>query len=87
LADVKRTSNPLSAVERLHNICNALSEQLAESPFTREEWDRIDAENVTMRRLLREWIAFSDARAYCPSPYRETRAFVGAADGDTDDAG
>lgn len=38
------------AATRLHNICENLSEQANESPFTREEWERIDAENVALRR-------------------------------------
>ena len=42
-----------SASERLHNICDALSEQAEESPFTREEWDRIDAQTVQMQEQIR----------------------------------
>lgn len=43
----ERETNP---VERLHNICDALSEQMEGSAFSREEWDRIDAENAELRR-------------------------------------
>ena len=35
-------------VARLHNICAALEEDLSESPFTREEWDRLDAERLEL---------------------------------------
>lgn len=38
--------NKASAVHRLHNICDALSEDAKESPFTREEWERIDKQTV-----------------------------------------
>jgi uncharacterized coiled-coil DUF342 family protein len=45
---------PLSAVQRLHNICDALSEQADESPFTREEWERIDKQTVEDQKRIRE---------------------------------
>lgn len=37
-----------SPSERLANICAALEEDLNESPFTREEWERLDAERVEL---------------------------------------
>lgn len=43
----------LSAIERLHNICDALSEQADESPFTREEWERIDKQTVAVEGAAR----------------------------------
>lgn len=43
----------LSATERLHNICDALSEQADESPFTREEWDEVDRQTVRMTNALK----------------------------------
>lgn len=43
----------LSATERLHNICDALSEQADESPFTREEWERIDNETARLQESVR----------------------------------
>lgn len=42
-----------SASERLHNICDALSEHADESPFTREEWDRIDKETTRLQENVR----------------------------------
>jgi hypothetical protein len=45
---------PLSAVQRLHNICDALREQADESPFTREEWDRVDKQTVEQQQRIRE---------------------------------
>lgn len=39
-----------NAVTRLHNLCEALEERADESPFTREEWDRIDKENVRLQQ-------------------------------------
>ncbi len=44
------------ASTRLHRICDALSELADESPFTREEWDRIDRENVALAARLAEAI-------------------------------
>lgn len=38
----------LSPSERLANICSALEESLNESPFTREEWERLDAERLEL---------------------------------------
>jgi predicted RNase H-like nuclease (RuvC/YqgF family) len=35
---------------RLHNICQAISEEADNSVFSREEWDRIDAENVELQK-------------------------------------
>jgi len=46
----------LSATERLHNLCDALSEQADESPFTREEWDAIDRQTVRLTNALRGMI-------------------------------
>jgi hypothetical protein len=37
-----------SASERLHNLCAALEQDLNESPFTREEWERMDAERLEL---------------------------------------
>ncbi len=37
-----------SPSEQLRNICAALEEDLNESPFTREEWDRLDAERLEL---------------------------------------
>lgn len=45
---------PLSASQRLHNICDALSEQADESPFTKEEWERVDKEAVAAQARIRE---------------------------------
>lgn len=36
---------------RLHNICEAVSAEADSSVFSREEWDRIDAENVALRAV------------------------------------
>lgn len=47
-----------SPSERLRNLCAALSEQADESPFTREEWERIDAENVSLRSENKRLHAF-----------------------------
>lgn len=44
---------PLSASQRLHNICDALSEDADESPFTREEWDRVDKQTVELQKRVR----------------------------------
>lgn len=45
---------PLSATQRLHNICDALSEQMDESAFSREEWDRVDRQTVDLQNRNRE---------------------------------
>jgi hypothetical protein len=37
-----------SASDRLHNICRALEDECDGSAFSREEWDRIDAENTSL---------------------------------------
>lgn len=38
-----------SASDRLHNICESLAANADGSEFSREEWERIDAENVALR--------------------------------------
>lgn len=38
----------LTPTEKLNNIAEMLLEQADESPFTQEEWDRIDKENVKL---------------------------------------
>lgn len=50
--ETKAPRRELSATERLHNICDALNEQADESPFTREEWERIDKETARMQKEL-----------------------------------
>ena len=49
--DARRKSG--SASDRLHNICAAVEAEAGSSVFSREEWDRIDAENVALRAALR----------------------------------
>lgn len=44
---------PLSAVQRLHNICDAMSEHADDSPFTREEWERVDKTAVEQQNRIR----------------------------------
>lgn len=46
--DIRRKSG--SAVERLHNLCAAISAEADGSEWSREEWERIDAENVALRK-------------------------------------
>jgi len=53
--------NKTSATHRLHNLCDGLAEDADQSPFTREEWDRIDRQTLHMRKQLRE-IADAAAR-------------------------
>lgn len=50
---------------RLHNLCEAIEEEAASSVFSREEWDRIDAENVELRtdaQRYRFWRKFYSTR-------------------------
>ena len=39
-------------VARLHNICDALKDDAAESPFSKDEWNRMDAENVRLTKEI-----------------------------------
>jgi hypothetical protein len=48
----KTSARPVSASDRLHRICDALSEQADKSPFTREEWERIDKETARLKAAL-----------------------------------
>ena len=41
-----------SPTTRLHNLCDGLSEDADESPFTREEWERIDKQTVEHIRQM-----------------------------------
>ena len=50
-AELKKRNR--SASDRLHNICKAIQEEADGSEFSREEWDRIDAENVTLHAEIR----------------------------------
>lgn len=45
--------NETSATHRLHNLCDGLAEDADESPFTREEWDRVDRQTTHMQNQLR----------------------------------
>jgi hypothetical protein len=54
-----------SASERLHNLCAALEQDLNESPFTREEWERLDAERLDLLKAndaLRSRLADAEGR-------------------------
>lgn len=39
---------------KLHRICDALNEQAAESPFSQEEWDRVDKQTAEKNARLAE---------------------------------
>jgi len=41
-------TNELTTTQKLNNLVDALAEDADESPFTQEEWDRIDKENVKL---------------------------------------
>lgn len=56
IAESEDRDADLPPSERLANICAALEEDLSESPFTREEWTRLDTER-------RELLAANDALA------------------------
>ena len=43
-----------SASDRLHNICRAIEKEADGSAFSREEWNRLDAENSTLHAEIRE---------------------------------
>ena len=43
-----------SASDRLHNICRAIEKEADGSEFSREEWNRLDAENSTLHAEIRE---------------------------------
>ena len=48
IAESEDRESDLSPSERLANICAALEEDLNESPFTREEWELLDAERLEL---------------------------------------
>lgn len=74
-AQAARPKRELSASERLHNICDALHEQAAESPFTREEWDRVDAEIVRLQNRVKELEAAA-AQGVQPATWRVIAAEI-----------
>src|SRR6266853_558635 len=45
--EARRKTDP---VERLHNICDALNEQLDESPYDEKAWELADADNRQLRQ-------------------------------------
>lgn len=47
-------------VTRLHNVCEALHEQTDESPFTREEWERVDKQTAVLQRIAKAAREFVD---------------------------
>ena len=51
-AELKRRNQ--SASDRLHNICRAIEKEADGSEFSREEWNRLDAENSTLHAEIRE---------------------------------
>ena len=65
LAEVKKRNR--SASDRLHNICRAVEAEAESSVFSREEWDRIDAENVALHAEIRALKAAAAARAGEPT--------------------
>ena len=50
----ERETRKGDASDRLHNLCAALEKDLDESPFTREEWSRMDAEIIECRNAYDE---------------------------------
>lgn len=83
-SDETTAPRTLSATERLHNICDALSEQADESPFTREEWERIDKQTVAVEGAARALLDKMDtvrSTPYLPpaweKEYKALRALVG----------
>ncbi len=52
LPDETKKERQLSATDRLHNLCDALSEQANESPFSREEWERVDRDTAEKNRRI-----------------------------------
>jgi hypothetical protein len=46
-----------SATDRLHNICEGISRDADGSEWSREEWERIDAENASLRKQVAELTA------------------------------
>jgi lipopolysaccharide biosynthesis protein len=48
--DLRRKSG--SAVDRLHNLCEGIAESADGSEWSREEWERIDAENAELRAAV-----------------------------------
>jgi hypothetical protein len=41
-----------SASERLHNLCEGISKDADGSEWSREEWERLDAENASLRAQI-----------------------------------
>lgn len=52
-AEQKLRRDPVTWLRR---ICEHLEEQAKESPFTREEWDRVDRDTVKLREGIRKAI-------------------------------
>jgi hypothetical protein len=48
--DLRRKSG--SASERLHNLCEGIAKDADGSEWSREEWERLDAENASLRAEL-----------------------------------
>lgn len=48
-AELEHRRKSGSASDRLHNLCESIAADADGSEFSREEWDRIDAENVALR--------------------------------------
>ena len=42
------------SVTRLHNICEGIGEEADKSAFSREEWDRIDKENLRLTNWVKD---------------------------------
>lgn len=62
----RKARNAMDPVTRLHNICDAMSEDRAESPYSQEAWDLQDAayqEKCKECNELRAALARAEARA------------------------
>ena len=51
-----------SAVDRLHNLYEGIAADADGSEWSREEWERIDAENADLRRKVAELLGHEDER-------------------------
>jgi hypothetical protein len=66
----------LSPSEQLRNICTALAEDLDNSPFTREEWVKLDADRL---ELIAANYAFASENERLTEEHEKRRKEVSAA--------
>lgn len=78
-----------SATDRLHNICEGISRDADGSEWSREEWERLDAENAALRKQVTALRGATTMLLIAPfgCPFCHSGKLINPAKGHTDGCG